>query len=374
MHSGTVNPSPPRVLDAVTRRDRWLWAGTAVTLVVAAVPHYGTASSITQFLTALVAIALAAAVLGRAVNELGGRISPSAVGLFNAVTGNIPELIIGILALRHHLDAIVQATILGSMLNMLLFSNGLAFMAGGLRHGSLPINTQRAQNASVMLVLMTAVLTAPAVAVSLRTPAAQHTQVISVVAAIALLVVFVIALPRAIRGVNDNGNGAGVEPRPAPTAAPGGWPVSLALTVLAVTGLLIAFEADWLTSALQPAIDTLHLNAGFTGLFLIATVGNLSQIGPSVQLALQRDADTATEINLEGALQVTLMLGPLFVLVAPLVGDTTFTLIFSPLAVVAVILAALLVVFVIIDGEVNYLEGVMLTALYAVLGSLFWWT
>jgi hypothetical protein len=36
--------------------------------------------------------------------------------------------------------------------------------------------------------------------------------------------------------------------------------------------------------------------------------------------------------------------------------------------------AALLVVFVIFDGEVNYLEGAMLTGLYVVLGSLFWWS
>lgn len=364
---------PRRVPAPLTRLDPWLWIGAVVAVPVAAIPHYGGASSVTQFATALVAIGFAAAMLGRAVNEIGGRISPGAVGLFNAVTGNMPELIIGLFALRHHLDTIVQATILGSMLNMLLFSNGLAFLAGGIRHGSLRINTERAQNASVILVLMTAVLTAPAIAVSLHTKAAAHTHVISVIAAIVLLVVFLISLPGAIRADTDDGDTeAGV-----PAAAKGTrgrLSLGVALALLGFASLLIAFEADWLTTAIQPAIDTLHINASFTGLFIVATVGNLSQIGPSVQLALQHDADTATEINLEGALQVTLMLGPGFVLLAPLLGNSTFTLLFSPLAVLAVVVAALLVVFVIIDGEVNYLEGTMLIALYVVLGSLFWWT
>lgn len=61
-------------------------------------------------------------------------------------------------------------------------------------------------------------------------------------------------------------------------------------------------------------------------------------------------------------------------LIAPIVGAALFTLVFSPLMVVSLVVAAVLVVFVIFDGEVNYLEGVMLLGLYAVLGSLFWWT
>lgn len=354
-----------------------LWVGVLVATPVAAVAHYGQSSAVLPFLTALVAIALAAAVLGRAVNQVGDRLSPGAVGLFNAVIGNLPELIIGTFALRRGLDTIVQSTILGSLLNMLLFSNGLTYLVGGLRHGAMKINAKRAQNTSVMLVLLTATLTAPAVAVTLHTPAAQHTHVVSLVAAVVLLTVFAVALPSLLQrdstGIDDTGDG-GDPPWPGRTKVPGPIPLSLALSLLAVSGLLLAFEADWLTSALQPAIDVLHLNPGFTGLFVIATAGNLSQIGPSVQLALQRNADTATEINMEGALQVTLMIGPLFVLIAPLVGDNSFTLIFSPLAVVAVIVATLLVVFVVIDGEVNFLEGVMLTALYVVLGSLFWWS
>src|SRR5690606_41372933 len=80
-----------------------------------------------------------------------------------------------------------------------------------------------------------------------------------------------------------------------------------------------------------------------------------------------------TAITMEGALQVALLLAPLLTLLAPLVGAGSFTLIFPPMMIVATIAAVILVVFVTIDGKVNAVEGAMLVALYAVLGSLFWW-
>lgn len=373
-----TQPRTPRLSALATNLDVWLWVGSLIAASIAAVvANDSQASPVLQFVTALAAIAMAATTMGRAVSQIGGRLSPGAVGTFEAVTGNLPELIIGTFALRHGLIAVVQGTIAGSVLNLLLFSNGLAFLAGGLRNGSMNINTERAQNTCVMLILMVATLIAPGVAVVLHTPAATHTHAVSYVGAIALLTVFVVALPSTLRNNrddDDDGDDDDDPPsRPAPETARR-WPIGLTLGAIALSGLMLAFEADWLTSALSPAIDAMHINAGFTGLFIIATVGNLSQIGPSVQLAVRGDADTAASINMEGALQVTLMLAPVFVLIAPLVGAGGFTLIFPPLQIVAVLLAALLVVFVIVDGEVNYLEGTMLTAFYVVLASLFWWS
>ncbi len=266
--------------------------------------------------------------------------------------------------------AVVQATLIGSVLSLLLFGNGLAFVVGGLRHGPLGIDANRAQATRVTLVLMVANLVAPAVAVNLHTPAAAHTHAGSYVCAAALLTVFVLTLPAKIRGEDGDAwvaVGAVNALQPTPAA-----PLPRTPTLLGFAGLLTAVEADWLTSTLASAITALHLNAGFVGLFIVAIVGNLSQFAPAIRLAARADADTA--INMEGALQVALMLAPLFVFLTPFTGAAAFTLIFPPLQVVAVILAVVLVVFVTIDGKINQMEGVMLIALYAVLASLFWWS
>lgn len=141
----------------------------------------------------------------------------------------------------------------------------------------------------------------------------------SYVCAAALLAVFALTLPSKIRGEDGDASAAVGQAvsalQPAPAA-----PLPRTLTVLGIAGLLTAVEADWLTSDLAPAITALHLNAGFVGLFIVAIVGNLSQFAPAVRLAARGDADTATAINMEGALQVALMLAPLFVFIAPLTG------------------------------------------------------
>lgn len=349
--------------------DLLLWCATLLAALLAALAEYAEVSPLLRFLGTLGAITLASVVLGRSIDQLGGRMRPAAIGTFQAVVGNLPELIIGIFALRAGLTAVVQAALIGSVLNMLLLGNGLAFLAGGLRHGSMAIDGGRAQVSRVMLVLLMSTLITPAIAVNLGTPAARHTNTVSYVVAAALLAVFVVSLPFRLGKDADappvhNGTGE---------ARPGTWPLRRVLALTTVAGLLIAVEADWLTGTLSPAVEAMGLNDAFVGLFLVATVGNLSQLVPAVQLSLRGDADTAAAITMEGALQVALLLAPVLTLLAPLVGAGAFTLIFPPLQIVAVIVAALLVVFVTIDSKVNHLEGLALFVLYIVLASLFWW-
>ncbi|MBR8743689.1 hypothetical protein [Nocardiopsis sp. MG754419] len=349
--------------------DLALWGAALAMLVVAGLAASAAAPAV-SFFTALTAVAVTSAVMGRAVDQLGGRLRPAVIGTFQAVIGNVPELIIGIMALKAGLILVVQAAVIGSALNLLLLGNGLAFLVGGLRHRrSLSIEPERTQITRVALILLVTILMIPALAVLLHSPAAAHPETISYVSAGALLAVFVISLPTRLRSDGDM-------PPPEQRATESQtepWPLWLVLTVLGASGLLIGVEADWFTDALEPAVATMEMSTVFVGLFIVATVGNLSQIGPAVQMAWRGDADTATAITMEGALQVILLLAPLLTIMAPLLGVGTFTLIFPPMMVVATLAAVILVVFVTIDGKVNAVEGAMLLALYTVLGALFWW-
>jgi Ca2+:H+ antiporter len=374
--------------------DVWLWIGTILSAVVAAWAHFADTGAVTQFLAALVGVSFTATVMSRALDQVTGRLSPNAVGLFQAVTGNVPELVIGAFALFNHLDAVVLGTLAGSALNLLLFANGAAYIAGGLRYRLLRINTQTALPTCVMLVLMVSVLVMPAIAVRLHTAAQDHQQTVSYTVAAVLLAVFVIAIPENLRSPATGPDyaattatawlaGLGTSPSsPARPASPGRndaseavgrWPLSHTLALLGVTGLLLAVEADWLTEPMAGALEHLHIGQAFAGLFILAVVNNLSQVAPSVRFALRGDIDTAIAINMQGALQLVLMVAPLLMLMAPLAGAHQFTLIFPPLMAVAMVAATLLVVFVVLDAIANVLEGVMLIGLYAVLASLFAW-
>jgi uncharacterized membrane protein YfcA len=66
------------------------------------------------------------------------------------------------------------------------------------------------------------------------------------------------------------------------------------------------------------------------------------------------------------------VLAPVLVLVAPLVG-ATFTLVLSPLLVASLVIAAIVTVLVVNDGESTWLEGSTLVVLYVLIASSFWW-
>jgi hypothetical protein len=63
------------------------------------------------------------------------RLGPKATGVLQSALGNLPEFFIGIFALRAGLLDVVRAALVGSILANTLLVLGLAFVAGGLRHG-----------------------------------------------------------------------------------------------------------------------------------------------------------------------------------------------------------------------------------------------
>jgi Ca2+:H+ antiporter len=89
-----------------------------------------------------------------------------------------------------------------------------------------------------------------------------------------------------------------------------------------------------------------------------------------VLVAWKNQADLAVGIAMGSALQIALFVAPVLVFVSYLRAEP-MDLEFTPLEVVAVILAVLLARMVVEDGESNWLEGAMLLMIYAILGVAF---
>jgi Ca2+:H+ antiporter len=216
-----------------------------------------------------------------------------------------------------------------------------------------------------MMLLAVAAMLVPSLASYVHAPAARHEHALSVIASIALLVVFALSLPASTRRAEG-------EAAPSEHSATT-WPVPLAVTSLAVTGLLAALVSDWFVSALQPALDSLHISPAFAGLVIVAIAGNAVENVVGIQLAARNQADTAMSVILNSPIQIALVLAPVLVLISPVLGGATFTLVFPPLLVTTVVASILAVSFVIIDGESDWLEGAALLGLYTVIAAAFWW-
>ena len=346
----------------VSKRDRLLLGGAiATTAAAGAVKGVG---GLTAFIVAAVALALLATCVGMAVEHLGERVSPALTGVLQSALGNLPELLILVFALNKGLVSVVQATIVGSILANVALVLGLAFIAGGLRNGVQTFPGAAARDIGLTLMLAVAALAVPSLTSSLHSPAAGHERALSIIVSVVLLVAFALMLVFTLRqpttAVAEEHHGQS-------------WPLWLAITVLAGTGLLAALASDWFVGALEPAVKTLGISDAFAGLVIVAIAGNAVENVVGIQLALKNKTEAALQVVLQSPIQIAMVVAPIVLLVAPALGAGTFTLVLPPLLLVALLLSALIAVLVTFDGESTWYEGVVLIGLYVLLAASFWW-
>jgi Ca2+:H+ antiporter len=353
----------------LTRSDRIVVLASVVFTAVAGVLHYAGSNEVATFVIAGLALAALAALVGRSVEQVADRLGSGATGVVQSALGNLPELFVCIFALRDHLVKVVEAAIIGSILGNVLLVLGAAFLVGGLKNGRQRFDGGRARTLIALMILAVAAMLVPSLASYVHTPAAQHEHALSVIASVVLLVVFALSLPASIRRTEGDGAGAGAGDEHAEAT----WPAPAAFGALAVTGVLAALVSDWFVDALTPALGSLHISQTFAGLVIVAIAGNAVENVVGIQLAARDKADTALSVILNSPLQIALVLAPILVLLSPVIGGATFTLVFPPLLVTTVVASILAVSFVIVDGESDWLEGAALLGLYTVVAASFWW-
>src|ERR1700712_5031332 len=265
--NATTTPSPGPTL---VRSDQIILGISAALCVLAGVSHYGHWNSGLVFVLSAAAVCLLASLVGRSVEQLGDRFGPGATGVLQSALGNLPELFICIFALRAGLVDVVRAALVGSILANLLLVLGLAFVVGGLRHGTQQLGSERARTITVLMLLSVTAMAIPSVAYSVHAPAADHEDALSIVVSVLLLGLFVLFLPASLR----RSAGEGQETQEAgPHEAPR-WPVWLAVGMLAAASVLAAFVSDWFVTALEPAMTAMGISQVFAGLVVVAIAGN----------------------------------------------------------------------------------------------------
>jgi Ca2+:H+ antiporter len=238
---------------------------------------------------------------------------------------------------------------------------GLVIVVGARtsKDGVMRFSPRLPQDTATLLLLTVFIIVLVALSLSSHDRASHHVQGVSVVAAVALLLVYVAWVVPYVRG-------------DAPPDARGEGPrlaIATAVVLLVAGGLGSAFVSDWFVNALRPAIDQLHLTAAFAGLVIVAIAGNAVENVAGLVLARKGRNDLAISVVKNSVAQIAAFLFPLLVLVSlPFAMPLTFAL--SPVYVGALALMAILVWQITGDGEAAVFEGAALIALYAILATL----
>jgi Ca2+:H+ antiporter len=354
-------------------------------LLQAAAPRH----QVLLFLCSCGALVPLAGWIGRATEQLADRVGEGLGGLANATLGNAAELILGIAALRHGLPGLVKASLAGSILGNLLLVLGAAMLAGGLRRPVLTFNATAARSQTSMLTLAVIAFLAPAVFESVRGHAApalgqagaaaggaagqSGAAGLSLAVSVILIVTYGCGLLFSLRTHRRLFLGAGCRASEA-EAEPAAfipWSLRRSLAVLAAATALTAWVSEALVAVVEPAARALGMTELFVGAVVLAMAGNAAEHATAVVVARHGRADLALGIAIGSSVQVALLVAPLLVLLSRFVGPAPMDLAFRPAEVLAVGAAAVIAGQVAGDGEANWLEGVQLLAVYAVLAAFF---
>ena len=356
----------------------WLVAALPVAFALRYVPAWHNETAL--FICSALAIIPIAGWMGHATEQLAHRLGEGVGGLLNASFGNAAELIIALMALRAGHIEVVKASITGSIIGNLLLVLGVSVFAGGLRFREQRFNKTAASSSCTALILAAAALVIPTV---FHSAAAQHPggwtpsaeQNLSLAIAIVLLatygamLVFSLVTHKQLFVGEDGGRTSEDGDHAAPAQAP--WSVGKAAGVLLGATVLVAWVSEFLVGAVEAAQHSLGVTETFVGVIIVAVVGNAAEHSTAVTMALKNKMDLALGIAVGSSLQIALFVAPVLVFSSYLFPHQ-LSLEFTIPEVVAVVIAAFVTDQISRDGKSNWLEGVQLLALYAILAVLFY--
>ncbi len=346
----------------------WLLALVPLTLVV----RYAMPSRQTLiFALSAAAMIPLARLLSEATEHLAERTGPTLGALLNVTFGNAGELVIGFFALREGLQQVVKASITGSILVNLLLTLGISMIAAGARTETLQFNALKARTQSTMLALAAISLIFPAAYHFLggRNPPGREAD-LSLEFAVVLLITYGLGLLFTLRThthLLDRSRDQGER------GAEKGWTAGRGVSMLAVSALFVGWMGEVLVGSIEAAARALGMTDLFAGIVVVAIAGNAAESTSAIRAALQKRMDLSVGIGIGSSIQIAMFVAPGLVILSHWVGATPMNLVFTPVEVLALVVAIAITGQIAGDGESNWLEGVQLVAVYLMLAAMFYY-
>jgi Ca2+:H+ antiporter len=380
------------------------------------------------FIVSLLALIPLAEANGDLVDRLAGGLPSIFSGLLKACLGNIPEIAVGfwllLQAVRHQYllsenYTIIHGLLLGSVIENILFTLGAATLIGALRHGRLRFSREKAAGFASMLGLAVVGLALPTLATSFAsiesvTPVTE--QFVSLFVSIILIISYAAYIMVEFFNFGDKGEPEAQEAGPATiehhaahhaheeghaepaverelaheheeiaeraaiheqvgesSAAPSSFGAMAGLVTLTIISIgAIAGVCATLTTVTDRVIQESPLTPLSFGLIVLPFICNFGELIEAAPLAFKKDMESAMEVAAGSSVQVPLFVTPVLIFTGMIFaaltpGMKSITLIFQPLGLITLGLAAFVYALVNLDGETTWLEGAQLIAFYAMI-------
>ncbi len=336
---------------------------------LAILAQYGGWGPVWVFALSALAVVPLAGLIGDATEALAHYTGPRLGGLLNATLGNAAELIITVVAIREGLLDLVKASITGSILGNLLLVLGMSVLLGGMRNGEQRFDGRHASRNAILLVLAVVTLTIPSLfSHYIGADTSIKVEALSLGVASVMILLYILGLLYSYKVTSALA--ASLPEEEGRKHEIPGWSVRVALILLALSTVGVAYLSELLVGATEPVVASLGISEFFIGIIFIPIIGNVAEHLVAVQVAIRNKIALSVEIAVASSLQIALFVAPVLVFVSLLLGHP-LTLIFNQFELLALIAGVIIVALVSFDGESNWLEGAELLAVYIILSLAF---
>lgn len=311
-----------------------------------------------------------AGLMGEATEHLSEKTGPGTSGFLNATFGNAAELIIALMALQKGLHEVVKASITGSIIGNVLLVLGLSIFTGGIKYEKQTFNRTASSLGSTLLALSTIALVVPAIFDFVVGESGKvYERELSLDIAIVLAAVYVLSLFFSLKTHKHLYSHA--RENHEPVSHNHGWSMKKSVSVLVGATVGVAIMGEFLVGAVEHTAKAFNMTDVFVGVILVALIGNAAEHSTAIIVASKNKMDLAINVAVGSSIQIALFVAPLLVFISYAFGKP-MDLLFTPFEVVSVGLAVWVVNMVTSDGESHWMEGVLLLAVYVILGMVFY--
>jgi len=361
----TATASVPAWKAFLLRPVNWLLAGAPLAVAL----EEAGASAPLVFLMAGLALIPLATLIVHSTEEIAARTGPAIGGLLNATFGNLPELIIAMVAMRAGLLDMVRASLIGALLANLLLAMGVAFLLGGRRYHVQEYNPAAARTYGSIMLLAALSMAGPASFHRFMSDSApRHAEALDTGVAFVLLALYALYLVFMLRTHPDffkvvKGEEEGHEPQ---------WSTARAVTTLVAASVGAAFMSEVLVGAAEETGHALGMSQAFIGIILLAILGGAAESGAAIAMGRKNKMDLSVGIAMGSSIQIALFVTPVLVLSSRFVAPQRLTLSFNRAEIGALFFGVLIGITLAGDGRANWFKGAQLVGFYLILAALFY--
>ncbi|MGH4124963.1 MAG: calcium/proton exchanger [Clostridium sp.] len=341
-----------------------------VVFIVIVLMFISTSSSLVNTIIYSLAIVPLAILLGDQTTRISDYIGQKKGGLLAATVGNVPELMMGIWSIKYGMVPLVQASLIGSIINNMLLGLGIAVVFGGFKFKEQKFNSIIARtNFNMLLLAMSSMVV---IATLNRYSVVMDSVLISISVKVAFLLigiyilglVFSLYTHNNLFVVSEHNEDEKITIKKKKITV-NKKVIESAITLICIS-VLLYFVSDKLIYNIRDFIKHYNISQEFIGIILIPFLGNIGENVSTIMSAMKNKVDMSLETAIGSSIQISLFVTPVLVIFSCFMG-LNMTLLFPVFHIIMCGIAVGMSFLVFQDGKTYWLEGSILITSYMII-------